>query len=269
VCSISGYGQTGPLALRAGHDLNYLARAGVLGVTGPADGPPAVPGVQLADIAGGALWAALGILGALVERVRTGRGAWIDTAMCEGAMPLAAFALGAHLTDGVGLPRGASTLDGGLALYNTYRTRDGGYVALGALEPKFWATFALAVGIEPSLDALVPGPHQEDLKATLSALFAARTRGEWEAFGAAHDCCLEPVLTPAELVRDPQHGARGVFFPLPTPDGGSMLHARTPTATREAHDPAREPGADTDAVLADAGLSAEEIAALRRDGVVR
>jgi crotonobetainyl-CoA:carnitine CoA-transferase CaiB-like acyl-CoA transferase len=269
VCSISGYGQTGPLAQRAGHDLNYLARAGVLGVTGPEAEPPAVPGVQMADVAGGGLWAVLAILGALVERARTGRGAVLDTAMCEGAMALASFALGAYFTDGVGLPRGASALDGGLGLYNTYRTRDGGYVALGALEPKFWAAFAQHAGLDPSLEAVLPGPHQQALKEKLTALFAERTRAEWEAFAAAHDCCLEPVLAPSELAEDPQHKARGVFFPLPTPDGGTMLHLRTPTATREVHSPARDAGADTDAVLADAGLTPDEIAALRSAYVVR
>ena len=269
VCAITGYGQDGPLAQRAGHDINYLARAGVLGVTGPADGPPALSGAQMADVAGGALWAVNGILGALLERTRTGHGAVVDVAMSEGSMALAAFALGAYLTDGVGLARGASALDGGIAPYNTYRTADGRFVALGALEPKFWTAFALGVGIDPSLDALLPGPHQPALRAEVARIFAGRPRDAWEAFARDHDCCLEPVLSPGELPGDPQHRARGMFFDLPMPDGTSMPHLRTPGGAMGPHTPARDPGADTDAVLADAGLAPDEILSLRAAGVVR
>lgn len=268
VCAISGYGQTGPLAQRAGHDINYLARAGVLGVTGPSDGPPAVAGVQMADVAGGAMWAVIAILGALIERQRTGRGAICDIAMCEGAVPLAAFALGGHFADGVGTPRGDSTLDGGIAPYNTYLTRDDRAVALGALEPKFLMNFASGVGLELGLDALVAGPHQRALKSRLAEVFRARSLDEWVAFGAAHDCCIEPVLTPEELVRDPQLVARGVFFELDDSDGRPMTHVQTPVGARATHTPARLPGADTDTVLGELGWTAEEIATLRSDGVL-
>jgi crotonobetainyl-CoA:carnitine CoA-transferase CaiB-like acyl-CoA transferase len=264
VCAITGYGQNGPLAQRAGHDLNYLARAGVLGVTGPADGTPAVSGAQMADVAGGAQWAVTGILGALLARERTGRGRVVDVSMTEGSIPLVAFALGVFAAHREGPARGAHFLDGGIAPYQTYRTRDGRFVALGALEPKFWQTFCAGVGLEPAMEALVPGPHQAHWRAKLNAVFAARTRAEWEAFAAEHDCCLEPVLAPAELPDDPQHRARGVFFEI---DG--IPHFRTPAGTPGApHALARAPGADTDAVLREAGLADEEIAALRARGVL-
>jgi crotonobetainyl-CoA:carnitine CoA-transferase CaiB-like acyl-CoA transferase len=265
VCAITGYGQSGPLALRAGHDINYLARAGVLGVTGPADRPPQVSGAQMADVAGGAQWAVSGILAALVARARTGSGRVVDVSMTEGSIPLAAFALGGFFADGAGPARGASHLNGGIAAYRTYRTRDGGFVSLGALEPKFWLAFCAGAGLEGTLDALAPGEHQVGLQAQLEGLFASRTRDEWEAFARTHDCCLEPVLALAELPADPQHRDRQVFFEI---DG--TTHFRTPLGRPgAAHSRARAPGADTVAVLADAGMGPEEIAALRAAGAAR
>lgn len=264
VCAITGYGQTGPLAQRAGHDLNYLARAGVLGVTGPSDGPPAVHGAQMADVAGGALWAVSAINAALFARARTGRGRVLDVSMTEGSLPLAAFSLGAFAADGEGPARGEHHLNGGIAAYQTYATRDGAHVALAALEPKFWTAFCKGAGLAPSLEALMPGPHQPALRTSLGELFSSKTRAEWEAFSAAHDCCLEPVLALRELPRDPQHAHRGVFFEL---DGATLF--RTPLGTPErAHRAARPAGADTDAVLRDAGFDAGEIASLRASGAL-
>ncbi len=264
VCAITGYGQNGPLAQRAGHDLNYLARAGVLGVSGPDDRPPAVSGAQMADVAGGALWAVTGILGALVARVQTGRGRVVDIAMCEGSMPLAGFSLGMFFADGEGPPRGASYLNGGIAAYNTYRTSDARYVSLGALEAKFWNAFCRGVGIEASMDALLPGPHQAEWKERLAGIFATRTRAEWETFATQHDCCLEPVLEPRELPTDPQHAARKIFF-----DVEGVKHFRTPVGAPDApHTLARAPGADSEAILRDAGLDDAEIATLKTAGVL-
>ncbi len=268
VCAITGYGQDGPLARRAGHDLNYLARAGVLGVTGPADAAPMVSGAQMADVAGGAQWAVSAVLAGLLQRARTGRGCVADIAMCEGSVPLAAYALTAALHAEAPTPRGLGALDGGLAVYNTYRTRDGEAVALGALEPKFWMAFAAGAGIDPDLEALMPGPHQTTLKRRLAEVFAARTRADWEAFSAAHDCCLEPVLAPADLPSDPQHAARGVFFPVADVSGAAVTCFRTPLGshTPVAHRPARHAGADTVAVLRDAGFDPEAIDVLLASG---
>lgn len=270
VCAISGYGQDGPLAKRAGHDLNYLARAGVLGVTGPAGGAPAVSGAQMADVAGGALWAVVAILAALHERSRTGVGAVADIAMCEGALPLATFALGSLFAGERPRERGDGVLDGGIAAYSTYLTSDGQAVALGALEPKFWTAFATAVGIEPALDALVPGAHQAGLKASVAAIFAGRTRAEWEAFAKQHDCCIEPVLQAHELPDDPQHRHRGVFFEAPGVGGGPMTMFRTPVGAGgdASHSPPRAAGADTRAVLRDAGFDDARIDALAASGAV-
>ena len=157
LCSISGYGQTGPYRDRAGHDINYLALAGVLAMSGQdPDGPPALAGVQIADLGGGALWGALGILAALVDRDRTGRGAHLDISMTEGALALLASEFG--IVDAGPSPptRGTGLLNGGAARYGVYETRDGGYLSVGALEPQFLARLAAATGLE-----LAPGPAAE------------------------------------------------------------------------------------------------------------
>ena len=260
VCAITGYGQDGPLRDRAGHDLNYLARAGVMGFTGPAGDAPQVPGVQIADIGGGALYAVIGILAALQQRERTGEGAFVDIAMTEGALSFAAFGLGLR-AGGLVAARGEDMLMGGVAVYGTYRTRDGRFVSLASLEPKFWTAFCNGVGIPVRLEALAPGPHQPKVRAELEALFAERTRDEWAAFGAEHDCCLEPVLDASELMGDPQHQARGVFA-----DGLSSM--RTPVAPA-CDGPAPKQGQQSEAILREAGLSADDIAALRAAGTTR
>jgi crotonobetainyl-CoA:carnitine CoA-transferase CaiB-like acyl-CoA transferase len=269
VCSISGYGQQGPLKDRAGHDLNYLARAGVLAVTGPSDRPPAVSGAQMADVAGGALWAVSAICAALFARERTGEGSVLDIAMSEGALPLIAFAYGASMaTAPQSTPaRGEHFLDGGIAPYANYQTKDGGHVSLAALEPKFWQRFCLSVGLEASMEALVPGPHQAALKAQLTEIFLSKTRDEWAQLGAACDCCLEPILRPDELAQDAQHQARNLFFSL-----NEDRYFYTPLAAIEhrnrAHTVAAEQGADTEAILRDAGFSQDEIVALCASGAV-
>jgi alpha-methylacyl-CoA racemase len=270
VCAITGYGQDGPLARRAGHDLNYLARAGVLGVTGPAGAAPAVSGAQMADVAGGALWAVVAILAALHERARTGVGCVADIAMSEGAVPLAAFALASLFAGERPRARGDNVLDGGIAAYATYLTRDGQAVALGALEPKFWTAFATAVGLDASLDALVPGAHQGPLKASVAAIIAGRTRAEWEAFARDHDCCIEPVLEPHELPGDPQHRHRGVFFETEGFGGGRTLAFRTPVGAGAdgEHTPPRAAGADTRVILREAGIDDARIDALASAGAV-
>jgi crotonobetainyl-CoA:carnitine CoA-transferase CaiB-like acyl-CoA transferase len=267
VCALTGYGQDGPLARSAGHDLNYLARAGVLGMHGPANGPPQVPGFQLADIGGG-LWCVAGILAALQRRAATGEGSFVDVSMLESSMAFAFSGFG-QLFGGQVPPRGGGPLTGGLALYNTYATRDGRFVSLAALEPKFWAAFCAGAGLEVDMGALFPGPHQDTLRETLRALFVSRTRDEWEAFARIHDCCLEPVLEPHELRDDPQLRARGAFFTLETP-GGPIEQLRTPLTDRDAaHTPPPAQGEHTDAILREAGLDDLTIASMRAEGSAR
>jgi len=267
VCALTGYGQTGPLAHRAGHDLNYLARAGVLGFQGPADRPPAVPGFQLADVSGG-LYAVIGIMGALMERAETGQGRLIDVAMIETALPFAIAGFG--LAFGGQRPaRGDEALIGGIAPYQTYATKDGGAMALASLEPKFWMQFCAGIGRQVDMSDLVPGPHQAALKEHLQKVFAEKTRDEWTAFASERDCCLEPVLTPDEARSDPHLAARKVFFDLDSP-WGPIPQMRTPlTSPDRVHMPPPRQGEHTDAILRDAGITDEEIAKLRAAGAVR
>jgi len=267
VCALTGYGQDGPLASRAGHDINYLARAGVLGMQGPSEGPPQVPGFQLADFSGG-LWSVIGIVAALHERTRTGRGKVVDVSMAEASMGFALASLG-QLFGGHSPARGNEPLTGGLALYGAYATRDGKYVTLGALEPKFWMAFCAGAGIDAEPHALLPGPHQAALKDKLRGVFAARTRAEWEEFGRQHDCCLEPVLEPDELRDDEQHRARQMFFEMDSP-WGRIAQLRTPLGERGAsHAPPPKQGEHTDAILREAGLDEAAIAAMRAEGAAR
>ena len=246
--------------------MNYLARAGVLGLQGPADAPPAVPAVQMADVGGG-LWSVIGVLAALHERARTGKGKLVDVAMVDASMPFAIASFGMGFA-GTPPRRGAEPLTGGIAAYRTYRTKDAKFVALAALEPKFLFAFATGVGIELDLAALIPGEHQAAIQAKLEALFATRTRDEWAAFGAQHDCCLEPVLAPDEVARDPQVEARGAFFTIDSPWGKLPQLATPMTDAKGAHAPPPRVGEHTDAVLRDAGFDDAEIAALRAEGAI-
>jgi len=265
IAAITGYGQSGPLSQRAGHDIDYLARGGLLGLTGPIDRAPQPPGFQLADVSGG-LWAVIGILAALRGRESSGQGAVIDISMTESAIPFAMIQLG-NLFAGLPLRRGGEGLTGGIVPFGTYATKDGGAVALGALEPKLWRAFCEGVGLEFDMAALMPGPHQEPLRDRVAALFASRTRSEWVEFSERVDCCLEPVLTPEELPSDAQHRARGLFVEQHTPFGKSMQLRLPVGAPREEPPPAM--GGQTDEILRDAGLVQEEIDKLRASGAVR
>ena len=263
MCSISGYGQTGPYIARAGHDLNYIALAGVLAMGGPAGGAPQMPGVQIADLAGGALWSATAILGALVGRERTGRGAHLDISMTEGALALLAAELG-NLDCGARPTRGVETLNGGLACYGVYRTQDDRYLAVGALEPKFWIALNQAIGRAPNVAEIVGAPaDQARTRAELAAIFATRPAGEWHALLSQHDCCVEIVLEPDELADHPLHRAREVFFELDGGPGvGPIRQVRTPIGAPAHSTAPPRLGQHSREVLADYGLPEPDIAAL-------
>lgn len=224
VCSITGYGQDGPLADRAGHDIGYLARAGVLGVSGSPDAAPQPFGTQVADLAGGAFPAVIGILAALRQRDGTagtpgsGLGQHVDVSMTDGARALLALdgAIAGTQPDALP-PRGSTPLGGeAMACYRTYACADG-YVALGALEPKFWQAWCRGVGREDLIAAQGARPGSDE-EQQVAGIFATRTRAEWEAFAGEHDCCLEVVKTPAEALADaPPHAVIEAHGPDGTP----------------------------------------------------
>jgi alpha-methylacyl-CoA racemase len=258
-CAITGYGQDGPLRSRAGHDLNYLARTGVLALSGEGDGPPVQSSAQIADLAGGALMAAFGIMAAL----RSGEGQFVDISMADGALSLLAMPAAGLLAGGPAARRGEIVLGGRLLCYRPYRCADG-WVSMGALEPKFWAAFCHGVD-RPELVA-----HQFDAPgsaahAEVEAVLAGRTRAEWDAFNAEHDCCLEPVLELDEALEDEHIQARGMVADglLATP----VKLSATPGDSRRRPPPGL--GEHTDEVLGEAGYDAGEVAALREAGAAK
>jgi alpha-methylacyl-CoA racemase len=265
ICALTGYGQTGPLAMRAGHDIDYLARAGILGFQGPEDGPPQPPGFQMADVSGG-LWSVIGILAALAERAHTNKGRVVDVSMTETSMPFGIVSV-ASMLGGQALRRGAEPLTGGIAAYGVYETKDEKFVALGALEPKFWLTFATAAGLPADMSGIVPGDHQPELKKKVAEIFASKTRAEWEAFSKQHDVCLEPVLDPSELQNDEHHVARGMFFDVESP-WGKLRQLRLPTCDATATRAPPKKGEHTSEILREAGLGDAEIEALRAAGAI-
>lgn len=270
LCSVSGYGKDGPYRDRAGHDLNYIGLGGVLAMTGPRGGAPQMPGVQIADLAGGALWGAVGVLGALVGRGTTGKGSHVDISMTEGAMALLAAELGNQDCDERHVPtRGTETLNGGLACYGVYATRDGKYLSVGALEPKFWLAFNQAIGRKGDMAELILPPEgQARVRAEVQAILSTRTRAEWEEVLARADACCEPVLEMDELAGHPQHRARRMFFDVEHPTLGKVRQIRTPVGQPEASRIAPRLGEHSDEVLREYGFADDEVAALRRTGAI-
>jgi crotonobetainyl-CoA:carnitine CoA-transferase CaiB-like acyl-CoA transferase len=272
-CAITGYGQDGPNRDRSGHDMNYLALAGLLGLTGEGpDGPPIQSAGQIADIGGGALMGAIGVLVALHERQRSGEGQLVDCSMFDGALSWLALVAADTLATGSRPHRGELQLAGGLTCYRPYRCADG-WVTLGALEPKFWAQWCRGVGREDLLEHAFDPPGS-GAHAAVCRVFAERTREQWRQFASEHDCCLEPVLELDEALSSELVAARDMVVSLDQPGAGQTvkLLGMPIKLSRTPGDPGRAPGPalgeHTDEVLASAGFDAEEIAALHERGAV-
>jgi alpha-methylacyl-CoA racemase len=265
---MTGWGQDGPLALTAGHDIDYIAISGALSMVGRAGEPPVPPVNLLGDFGGGGMLLALGILAALVERASSGLGQVVDAAMVDGSALLTSFVYGLRAAGAWQDARGVNLLDGGAPFYDTYATADGEYMAVGALEPQFYAALLAGLGLA---DAGLPGQHDRDrwpeLRQRFTAVFATRTRGEWEQIFAGTDACVSPVLSLAEAPMHPHARERAAFVdvdgvtqPAPAPRFGRTAASQPAAAPR--------PGADTDGVLTGLGLSAAEVSGLRARGVV-
>jgi alpha-methylacyl-CoA racemase len=272
VCAISGYGQDGPLRDRSGHDMNYLGLVGVLGLTGDREGPPVQAAGQIADLGGGALMAAFGILAALRERDSSGEGQFVDVSMADGALSWLAMVAARTLAEGKAPDRGNLELAGSLVCYRPYECADG-WVTLGALEPKFWSAWCHGVGREDLIDKQFERPgscvHTE-----VAEVFKGRTREQWQAFASEHDCCLEPVLGLDEALDSELVAAREMVVEIDQPGahhpvkllGVPVKLSRTPGDARRLPGPGL--GEQTDAILAAVGFGEDEIAALKDAGAV-
>jgi alpha-methylacyl-CoA racemase len=265
LCSITGYGQDGPLASHAGHDINYAATAGALGLNGVRGGPPVPLAVQVADIGGGGLQPAVAILGALVGVVRGGEGRWLDVSMTDGAVSWLALAL-AQRAAGEPVGRGDHRLGGRYACYRVYECKGGGFFSVGALEPKFWATLCDALGRADLVELqFAVGDEGDHAHRAMEEIFRSKTRADWERTLAGLEVCCEPVLDLDEVAAHPQVAARGLLTETP---GG--LEVRPAVRVREDWRRLDPPGLGrhTAEILGEVGVDAARLDELRRDGIV-
>lgn len=263
-CALTGYGQDGPYRGRAGHDIDYIGYAGILGASLDRGGAPVLPAVQVGDFGGG-MAAAFGIVAGLREAAVTGRGRFVDVAMLDVAVSWTVVLLASTLATGTVPVKGA--LSGGLACYRTYRCADGRHVAVGALEPQFWRTLCERLGVPDLVDRhLAPPPEQDRVAARLADVFIRRTRDEWVAELADVEACVAPVNDMAEASRDPQVRSRDMVAEV---DGRPVGPG---AAVKVGHPPAARPapglGEHTGEVLGEAGFSGTDVEDLRARGVV-
>ena len=279
-CSLSGYGQDGPYRLFSGHDINYISLAGVLGLIGPKEGPPAIPLNIIADFAGVSLYGTIGILLALAARNRTGRGQYIDHTYMEGALHLITWFTHRFFMDGTVLKPGVSWAQGAYPHYGVYGTKDGKWLSIGCLEPHFWDNLCKVIGKEEymphkwSMEMTFRGPEPkfDEIRAGLEKVFLERTRDEWFDLLAANDIPVGKVNSLEEAFRDPQILHRNMVIELDHPKLGKVKQvgilpklSDTPGQVRRF---APVHGEHTDEILGALGCSTEEIAKLRKDGTV-
>jgi len=265
MCSITGYGQDGPFAARAGHDINYMATAGGLGLNGSRGGQPVPLSVQVADIGGGGLQPAVAILGALVAVQRGAEGRWLDVSMTDGAVSWMSLTLAAR-AGGEEVGRGDQRLAGRHACYRVYACKGGGFYSVGALEPKFWAALCIAVG-RPDLVGLqfAEGAEGETVHTAMEEVFLSKSRSEWDRDLAGLDACCEPVLELDEVASHPQVAARGLITKRKT--GVEVRPAVQTRAEWRRKDPPGL-GEDTAPVLAELGVDGQQLEELKRAGVI-
>jgi alpha-methylacyl-CoA racemase len=268
---MTGWGQDGPYASTAGHDINYIALAGVLGAIGRAGEAPVPPLNLVGDFGGGGMLLALGVVAALFEAGRSGKGQVIDAAMVDGSAQLMNMIWGMAALGTWEPARGVNALDTGAHFYDVFETSDGGYVSIGSIEPQFYARLLALTGLDGEADL---ASQQNDrtqwpaFKERLAAVFRSKTRAEWCSIMEGTDVCFAPVLSMAEAAAHPHNQARqtfvevaGVTQPAPAP-----RFSRTPSAVQR---PPSWPGRHTDDALADWGFRPDEIAKLRETGAVR
>src|SRR3954468_3665037 len=269
-CAITGYGQDGPYRDRSGHDINYLGLVGLLGLTGEKDGPPVQAAGQIAALGGGGLMAAFGILAALRERDRSGKGQFVDVSMADGALSWLAMVAGRYFAESAAPKRGDLELAGRLICYRPYACSDG-WVSLGALEPKFWQAWCRGVSREDLIEKQFEAPGS-DAHAEVERIFLEGTRDEWQAFASEHDCCLEPVLDLGEALDSELVRAREMVVELDQPGTDGVRQLGVPVKLSRTPGEVREPGPvlgeHTREVLAGLGYSEDDVKELEQTGAV-
>jgi alpha-methylacyl-CoA racemase len=265
---MTGWGQDGPLAAAAGHDINYIALAGVLHSIGRKGGPPVPPLNLVGDFGGGGMYLAFGVVCALLEAQQSGRGQVVDAAMVDGAASLAAAVFGLRAMGIWNDERGDNILDSGAPWYDVYETQDGAYVAIGSIEGRFYADLLRLTGLEG--EALPPQRDKArwgELRARLTEVFKQKTREEWCRILEGSDVCFAPVLSLTEAPAHPHNRARGTFVEVEgvMQPGPAPRFSRTPAAIQ--HPPAR-PGEHTEEALRDWGFTADDLADLRAQGAL-
>ena len=272
-CSVTGYGQDGPYRNMVGHDVNYLSFGGVLGLNGEAGGDPVIPPIQVADMAAGGMNAALGIMAALIARQRTGRGQYIDISMLDGIVAMLPFP--ASLLWGLGGSprRGDTLLSGRYPCYSVYETREGGFISIGALEPRFWEALCRKLGREDFIPIQYDeGDKKEEMFSFLRAAFKIKTREEWLEEWKDVDVCLGKVLSLEETLGDPQVVSRGMVTDFADPRKGKMRFLSSPLKLSDTPPDIRTAPADfgehTEEVLGELGFNADQIEELKKSGVV-
>jgi alpha-methylacyl-CoA racemase len=270
-CPITGYGQDGPNRDRAGHDMNYLGLNGILGLTGEAGGPPIQSGAQIADLGGGGLMAAVGILAALQEARRSGQGQMVDISMTDGSLSWLVMEAARYFGSGEVPERGNIMLSGGIVCYRPYEAADG-WVTCGALEPKFWQRFCKAVNREDLIEKQFDQPGSDAHK-QVAEIFKTRTRDEWKAFNDEHDAMIEPILDLDEALESELVKERKMVVSYEHPGFGEVKQlgfpiklSRTPASIER---PAPALGEHTAELLTEAGYSADEIQALEESGAAK
>jgi alpha-methylacyl-CoA racemase len=269
-CSLTGYGQNGPMADRAGHDINYLARSGLMAYSGRKETGPVLTGMQIADIAAGSNNSVIGILAAVIHRQQTGQGQYIDVAMTDGVMAFNAMVGAAFLAEGHELDREGHLLNGG-SLYDFYQTKDDRYISFGGLEPQFFSAFCRAINRPDLIPGQVITTDLPKIKQEVREMIRSKTRDQWLEIFEGFDACLEPVLSLGEAFSDPQAREREMVVELPLPGGGSVKQLAHPIKYSETPPEYRHigvlAGAHTVAVLKELGYTEEDIRQFEKTGL--
>jgi alpha-methylacyl-CoA racemase len=272
LCSTTGFGQTGPRAQWAGHDLNYLAVGGYLHCSGRGtNGGPALPGATVADSAGGGLHAVAAICAALTARATTGEGTHLDVSIADGVLSLMSLAVDEYLADGTEPGPRHGLLTGRYAWYDLYEAADDGWLAVGAIEPRFFANLCRGLGCDRWVDHQYDDEAVDAMRSDFAAAFASRPRDEWVDLLGPADTCVTAVLDVPELLADEQYRARGAFTEVTHPTAGAIAQVAAPLAGQV--DASLLPVQDmdrpgTDEILAAAGMDADQLATLRAEGVI-